>query len=82
MAEKHEKYVPLETLEHCLVLAAYFVVQYGPVYAPILRRMEREVEKARREDPIAAANRILTAYTEEGGLNAMRLRNLSLCSKV
>jgi hypothetical protein len=38
----------------------------GPVIAPVLERLEREVEKARRDDPRERARRILERYRTRG----------------
>jgi hypothetical protein len=52
-----------ERIERALVLAAYIVVRHGPVYAPLLERLEKELEAARRNDPTERAKRILKAYS-------------------
>lgn len=67
-------------LEHALVLAAYIVLQHGPVYAPYVDRLEKELEAARRNDPTEHAKRILETYTARGGRNAMRLSHSRFCS--
>ncbi|WP_334150966.1 hypothetical protein [Hyphomicrobium sp.] len=54
-----------ERIERALVLAAYIVVRHGPVYAPIVARLERELEVARRTDPTEQAKRILATYGAE-----------------
>lgn len=36
-----------------LIAAAYVVAKQGPAYAGYLTRLEREVEAARRDDPVA-----------------------------
>ena len=69
-----------ERLERALVYAAYIVVRYGPQYAPIVERLERELEAARREDPVERAKRILERYTADGGRNAMRVSHFNLSS--
>jgi len=51
--------VSLERLERALAKAALVVVMYGEVFAPILERLEREVEAVRRNDPVDRARRIL-----------------------
>lgn len=65
--------VMLEELKDALKVVAYAVMRFGNVYAPIMARLEREVEAARREDPRLRARRILEDYTLVGGRNAMRL---------
>lgn len=72
--------VTLERLERALAIVAYAVVQYGRVYAPILERLEREVEAARRDDPLLRAQKLLAAYTDNGALKAMPLSNACLIS--
>ena len=52
----------IERIERALVLAAYVVVKHGPVYAPLLDRLETELQAARRNDPTELARRILKDY--------------------
>lgn len=73
--------VSLEELEDALKVAAYAVWRFGRVYAPIMDRLQRLVEEARREDPRAHARRILQGYTEDGGRKAMRLSHSALLCK-
>ncbi|MEW6124434.1 MAG: hypothetical protein AB1698_17610 [Pseudomonadota bacterium] len=54
----------IERIEGALVVAAYLVVRHGPKFAPIVERLERELEAARREDPVARAQRILENFRE------------------
>jgi len=49
----------IERLERALALAAFVVLEHGETYAPILARLEREVERERRSDPKSRAARIL-----------------------
>lgn len=51
----------VEDLEHTLAVVARAVINFGPAYAPILKRLEAELEHARREDPVAHAKRLLAA---------------------
>jgi hypothetical protein len=74
------EYVSLERLERALAVVAYVVLRHGAVYAPILERLEREVEAARRDDPMMRAQRILHGYTAAGGRKAMRLSQSRFCS--
>lgn len=74
------EYVSLERLERALAVMAYIVLRHGAVYAPILERLEREVEAARRDDPISRAKHILDRYTKAGGRNAMRVSQSCFCS--
>lgn len=67
MAQKRSSTVPddpvtPERIERALVAVARLVVKRGPVYAPILERLERELINARRRDPVSHAMRILSAY--------------------
>lgn len=70
----------IERLERALVLAAYIVVRHGSVYAPIVERLERELDAARRDDPVVRARRILENYTVAGGRKAIRSNQLRFCS--
>jgi hypothetical protein len=69
-----------ERLERALVLAAYIVLQHGMVYAPYIDRLEKELEAARRNDPVERAKRILETYTVDGGRNTIRSSHSRLCS--
>jgi hypothetical protein len=74
--------IPLvERLERALVLAARIVLLHGAVYAPYIDRLEMELERARRNDPLERARRILEIYTVDGDENAIRLSQSRLCSK-
>lgn len=55
-------------------MVAYAITLHGAVYAPILDRIEREIELARKADPVARARAILGAYATEGDLNGMAPR--------
>jgi hypothetical protein len=70
----------IEEVERALALAAYIVLRHGPVYAPYIDRLERELEAARRNDPTQRAKRILQIYTVEGARNAIRSSHSRLCS--
>jgi len=71
----------VERLERALVLAARIVLLHGAVYAPYIDRLEMELERARRNDPLERARRILANYTVDGDENAIRLSQSRLCSK-
>ena len=70
----------IEELERALALAAYIVLRHGPIYAPYIDRLERELENARKNDPTERAKRILETYTVEGGRKAIRWSHSRLCS--
>jgi hypothetical protein len=72
--------VTLERLERALCVVALIVVEHGDAFAPILERLEREVEAARRDSARERARRILEAYTDAGGRKAMRSSQPSLAS--
>jgi hypothetical protein len=53
-----EQDVTLERLERALAAISYAIVLDGPVYAPVLERLEREIAAYRaREDVVARARR-------------------------
>ena len=53
--------VTLQDLEDARDIIAYAITQDGPIYAPMLERLEREIREYRaREDVVARAN----AYVE------------------
>ena len=48
----------LERLERAVAVISYAIVQDGPVYAPVLERLEREIAAyCAREDVLARARR-------------------------
>jgi hypothetical protein len=64
MTRPHDDTITIERLERALVTMAYIVVRHGAVYAPILDRLEREIEDRRRQaEPVERARRLLEAYT-------------------
>ncbi|AHB48163.1 hypothetical protein W911_06850 [Hyphomicrobium nitrativorans NL23] len=58
----------LEKLEQALAFVAQIVLRHGEVYAPILDRLEREVEAARRNGATARAKRILEEFRAKNAL--------------
>ena len=70
-----------DRIERALVVLARIVLRHGPQYAPLLERLEKELEAARRNDPAERARRILQTYTAEGGLKAMRSSQDLSCFK-
>ena len=49
--------VTLQDLEDARDIIAYAITQDGPIYAPMLERLEREIREYRgREDVVARAN--------------------------
>jgi hypothetical protein len=59
----------LEELERALAFVAAVVVRYGEAYAPILDRLDREVEAARRNGATARARRILDEFRASAATN-------------
>ena len=70
----------IDELQRALALAAHIVLRHGPIYAPYIDRLERELENARKNDPTERAKRILQTYTVEGGRKAIRSSHSRLCS--
>lgn len=65
--------VTIERLERALVYLAYLITVDGPVYTPLFDRLEQEILEARRQaTPLERAQRVLAAYTTEGGVKAIR----------
>lgn len=63
----------LADLERHLVFAAWIVVRFGPVYAPVLERVEAEIEARKRADaPVDRARRLLA----EAGLTSRSVPGL------
>jgi len=72
--------VTIDDLDYALSVVAYAMTRHGDVYAPILERLEAELDKARREDPMERARAILRDQTLRGGRNAIRVRTSALLS--
>lgn len=47
----------IQRLERALAAVSYAIVQDGPVYAPLLERLEREIEELRAADDVVARAR-------------------------
>ena len=62
----------LEQLERARAIAAFAVLRYGERHAPILARVEQEIEALRRADPVEHAQRVLERYRDAGGRKAIR----------
>lgn len=54
----------VERLERALLVMAEIVVLHGPAYAPLLNRLERELEQLKRDDPVAKARRLIETLQE------------------
>jgi hypothetical protein len=63
-----------DELQEAVALLAYIVLRHGAVYAPLLERAEKELIafRQRHDDPMVRAERLLRAYTREGGLSMIR----------
>ena len=60
-------------IEAGMKFAAYVVVRYGDVYAPLFERLERDLEDLRRRrSPADRARMLLAAQTLDGGVKAIR----------
>lgn len=66
----------IEELELALAKMAYIVLKHGKQYTPIMDRIERELEAAKKSDPTVRAQRILQNYMEPGGRKAIRFNQL------
>jgi hypothetical protein len=49
----------VDALRAYRVFIAWVVVEYGPAYAPLLDRVERDLEEAKRQDPMQRARSVL-----------------------
>lgn len=71
--------LPLRRIEEIVAQMAWLVLRHGDVYAPLLERLEHELQAARtREPPADRARRLLAAVTTQaqipsaGAGNAIR----------
>jgi hypothetical protein len=63
----------IERMERALVLLAYFIELDGDVHLPMYEQFEAELKELRqKENTKARARRLLVAYSEAGGLKAIR----------
>jgi hypothetical protein len=63
----------IERIERALVLLAYFIELDGNVHLPMYEKFEAELQDLKdREDAKARARRRLMAYSDVGGLRAIR----------
>lgn len=70
--------ITLERLQRAQALIAKVIVRDGPVYAPYLERLDREIAALQSKDDIVArARRILQDQTVAGGTNATRSSSAS-----
>lgn len=71
----------IERVERALLLLAYFIERDGDVHVPLFELFERELEELKRKEGAKdRARRLLSAYSRDGGVNAIRCKNLSLSS--
>jgi hypothetical protein len=62
-----------ERIERAMVLLAYFIELDGDVHLPMYEKFEAELQDLKRkEDTKARARRLLVAYSDAGGLKAIR----------
>ncbi len=71
----------IERLERALLVLAYFIELDGDVHVPLFELFEHELEEFKRKEGAKdRARRLLSAYSRDGGVNAIRCKNLSLSS--
>jgi hypothetical protein len=80
MTTNDKDHVSLERLERALAVIAYIVSKYGHAYADNFTRLEKEVARARQDDPVVRARRLLETYTDNGGRKAIALSTSNLLS--
>ena len=51
-----------DQVQGALLVFSYLTAAHGPVYAPLVDRLERELEAIRQKDPAQRARRILEGY--------------------
>ena len=80
MEKRDQNAVPLiERAERALLVLAFLIERDGDVHVPLYESLERNLETLRRaEDTKQRAKRLLLSYTRDGGLNAIRSKNLTL----
>jgi hypothetical protein len=63
----------IQRIERAMVLLAYFIEVDGDVHLPMYEKFEAELKELRqKEDTKARAKRLLLAYSDSGGLKAIR----------
>lgn len=73
--------VTIEQIEMMLRITANAVVHGGEVYAPLLYRLQKELEIAKKSDPVAMAREILKAAQQREAENRTAENSNSQCAK-
>jgi hypothetical protein len=69
--------ITIERLERALALISFAIVQDGPVYAPILERIEREIAELRAgDDVVSRARRNLERIRDHAALRTFESDDL------
>lgn len=63
MKSNSENFLTVDKIEFALKYAAYMTVHVSEEYAAILEMLERALEEARKDDPVARARRIVAAIS-------------------
>jgi hypothetical protein len=67
----HREDVTLERLERALAAISYAILLDGPVYAPVLDRLEREIAAMRaNEDVVSRARQHLERFRDQAAVSS------------
>ena len=68
----------LERLEQALAAISYAIVLDGPIYAPVLERLEREIAAKRAsEDVVSRARHHLEQFRDQAAANSGGLKQIA-----
>lgn len=66
MKKSRNEEVTLERLERALAVISHAILQDGPIYAPYLERLEREITSLRaREDTVSRAQQYIDQLRDQ-----------------
>ena len=67
----HHDEVTIERLERALLAVSYAIQLDGPVYAPVLERLEREIAAMRaNEDAVSRARQYLEQFRDQAAASS------------
>jgi hypothetical protein len=78
MKKSRNEEVTVERLERALAVISYAILQDGPVYAPVLERLEREIAARRsRADAVSRAQRYLDQFRDRAAAASGKVKAIA-----
>lgn len=70
--------VTIERLERALAAISYAILLDGPIYAPVLDRLEREIAAMRaNEDAVSRARQYLERFRDQAAANTSGVKQIA-----